>query len=186
LSVTDSQLDALRLLRAEIEGIGRATLNPAVAAAMEPATELSYSLGLFSSVSPVSGRFSNPEQTVAEIVASVREVLARLAPVATIETSRDGMTARTVVLYTGRAASVWSNITSSELASVLADAHLESLGKTYALRVAFVGAIGAVGGALASISLAVANPLTLLHALASTKALKQALERLVAAVEAAG
>jgi hypothetical protein len=42
-----------------------------------------------------------------------------------------------------------------------------------------------VGGALASISLAVSNPLTVLHALASAKALKQALERLVAAVEAA-
>ena len=68
---------------------------------------------------------------------------------------------------------------------MLAGAHLDSLGKTYALRVASVGALGAVGGALASISLAVANPLTVLHALASAKALKQALERLVAAVEAA-
>jgi hypothetical protein len=181
LSVSDSQLDALTLLRAEIEGIDRASRNPAATALAAPDAALSYSFGLFSSISPLS----YAEQTVAEIVASVREVLAKLAPVATIETSMDGMTARTVVYYTGRAASVWSNAPSSELAIVVAGAHLDSLGKTYALRVAFVGAIGAVGGALASISLAVANPLTVLHALASAKALKQALDRLVAAVEAA-
>ena len=177
MSVTDSQLDAMRMLRAESEGIDSATRNPAGSAGMKPDAALSYSFGLFSGISPISGA----EQTVAEIVASVRAVLAKLVPVATIETSRDGMTARTVVLYTGRAASAWSSLTSSELAG----AHLDSLGKTYALRVAFVGAIGAVGGALASISLAVSNPLTVLHALASAKALKQALERLVAAVEAA-
>jgi hypothetical protein len=166
------------MLRSEIEGIDWAARNPSGAAKIEPDAPLSYSFGLFSSISPVSGA----EQTVAEIVSSVRAVLAKLAPVATIETSRDGMTARTVVLYTGRATSAWSSITSS----VLTGAHLDSLGKTYALRVAFVGAIGAVGGALASISLAVSNPLTVFHALASAKALKQALERLVSAVEAAG
>ena len=179
--VTDSQLDALKQLRVEIEGIDSAARNPAASAPMEPDAALSYSFGLFSRVSPVSGA----EQTVAGIVASVRAVLAKLAPVATIETSRDGVTARTVVHYTGRADSVWSSTTSSELASSIADAHLHSLEKIYALRVATVGAIGAVGGALASISIAVANPLTVLHALASAKALKQALERLVAAVGAA-
>lgn len=179
--VTDSQLDALKQLRVEIEGIDSAARNPAASAPIEPDAALSYSFGLFSSISPVSGA----EQTVAEILASVRAVLAKLAPVATIETSRDGVTARTVVHYTGRADSAWSSTTSSEPVSVLAGAHLDSLGKTYALRVASVGALGAVGGALASISLAVANPLTVLHALASAKALKQALERLVAAVEAA-
>jgi hypothetical protein len=165
------------MLRAEIEGIDRTARNPGSIAPAEPGTGLSYSLGLFSGISPIS----SAEQTVAEIVAAVRAVLAKLAPVASIETSRNGMTARTVVLYTGRAASAWSSTSSSELAG----AHLDSLGKTYALRVAFVGAIGAVGGTLASISLAVSNPLTVLHALASAKALKQALERLVAAVEAA-
>jgi hypothetical protein len=147
---------------------------------MEPVSALSYSFGLF------SNPFSSAEQTVAEIVASVHAMLAKLAPVATLETCREGMTARTVIQYTGRAASVWSNLPSSELASVLAGTHLDSLQRTYALRVAFVGAIGAVGSALVSISLTVANPLTVLHALASAKALKQALERLAAAVEAAG
>lgn len=181
MSVSDSHLDTIRQLRAEIEGIDRVARNSAAGAGLGPDAGLSYSFGLFSSISP----FSNAEQTVAEIVSSVRAVLGKLAPVATIETSGDGMTVRTVVQYAGGTASVWSDATSFELATVVAGAHLESLGKTYALRAAFVGAIGAVGGALASISLAVANPLTVLHALASAKALKLALERLVAAVEAA-
>jgi hypothetical protein len=168
----------VRTLRAEIEEIDRAARNPATLAPAESDAALSYSFGLFSTISPIS----SAEQTVAEIVASIRAVLAKLAPVATIETCKDGLTARTVIHYTGRAASVWGNTPSVELIG----AHLDSLGKTYALRVAFVGAIGAVGAALASISMAVSNPLTVLHALASAKALKQTLERLVSAVEAAG
>jgi len=186
LTVADSQLASVRLLRAEIEGIDRGARSPAAAAGMEPVSALSYSFGLFSDLSPFSNPFSSAEQTVAEIVASVHAMLAKLAPVTTLETCREGMTARTVIQYTGRAASVWSNLPSSELASVLAGTHLDSLQRTYALRVAFVGAIGAVGSALVSISLTVANPLTVLHALASAKALKQALERLAAEVEAAG
>jgi hypothetical protein len=65
----------------------------------------------------------------------------------------------------------------------LADAHLTSLEKAYALRVAFAGAIAAAGSTMVSISMAVANPLTGLRAVASAKALKQALERLAAAVQ---
>jgi len=181
LRVEDSQVAALIQLRAEIEGIGR-TASQSGAAAMEPEGGLSYSFGLFSGLSSVAGA----EQTVAEIVASVHAVLSKLTPIATIESCRDGMTARTVVHYVGRAESVWSNLTWSGPASEFADVHMASLQKTYALRAAFVGAIGAVGSALAAISLAVANPLTVLHALASARALKQALERLLAAVEAAG
>jgi hypothetical protein len=181
LTAIDSQLESVIELRHEIEGIDRAARNPGADAMIRSGTELSYSYGLFSGLSPVS----KMEQAVAGIVASIHAVLAKLAPVATIETSIDGMTARTVIQYTGRAASVWSNAASSQLAASLEGAHLESLRRAYALRVAFVGAISAAGSALVSISLAVANPLTVLHALSTAIALKRALERLSAAVEAA-
>jgi hypothetical protein len=176
LTVTDSQLAALTALRAEIERIDRATREPAAAAEPRMDAAMSYSFGMF----------SGPEQTIAEIVASVHTTLARLTPVTTLETSKHGLTARTVINYTGRAASVWSNSPSSELAALLSGAHLDSLQKSYALRAAFAEAIAAVGSTLVSISVAVANPLTVLHALASANALKQALERLAIAVEAAG
>jgi hypothetical protein len=61
-----------------------------------------------------------------------------------------------------------------------------SLEKAYALRAAFAGAIAAAGGTMVSISQAVANPLTVLRALAAARALKQALDRLATAVEASG
>lgn len=183
MTVADSQLTALTQLRGEIEEIDRTTRLPASGldrpcdATTPPDSSLIHSYGMLAGLYPLS----SAEQTVAEIVASVHDLLARLAPVATLETSRDGLTARTVIQYTGRAASVWSNSPSSELAG----AHLASVEKTYALRTAFAETIAAVGSALVSISLAVANPLTVLHALASAKALKRALERLVAAAEAA-
>jgi hypothetical protein len=124
---------------------------------------------------------------VADIVTSVRATLAKLTPVYTLETSRDGLTVRTVIQYTGRVASVWSQgNASSPAAAVLAAAHLDSLQRTYALRIAFAGAIAAVGNTLVGISMAMANPLTALHALASAKALKLALERLAAAVAPTG
>lgn len=187
MTVADSQLTALIELRGEIKEIDRAA-RPSVSgldrpcdATTPPDSSFIHSYGMLSGLSPLS----SAEQTVVEIVASVHNLLARLAPVATLETSRDGLTARTVIQYTGRAASVWSNSPSSELASGLAGAHLASVEKTYALRTTFAETIAAVGSALVSIALAVANPLTVLHALASARALKQALERLVAAAEAA-
>jgi hypothetical protein len=93
------------------------------------------------------------------------------------------MTVRTVINYTGRATSVWSNSPPSELAATLAGAHLESLKNAYSLRAAFAGVIAATGSALVSISAAIANPLTMFNALASAAALKQSLQRLVASVE---
>ncbi|MGD0629651.1 MAG: hypothetical protein ABR987_09870 [Terracidiphilus sp.] len=177
--MTDSQLATVLQLRCEIEGIDGAARNSAAA---QPETAMSYSFGLFSSLSP----FSSAEQTVADIVASIQTTLARLAPVATIETSSDGLTVKSVINYTGRVTSVWNNLPSFAGATTLADAHLGALEKAYALRAAFAGAVAAVGSTMVSISQAVANPLTVLRALASAKALKQALDRLAAAVEASG
>lgn len=170
----DSQLAALAALRHEMESIGRATREPAPAANVPADGMVSYSFGIF----------TGPEQTVADIVASVRATLAKLAPLATVETAQEGLTARTVINYAGRSASVWSNAPSTELAASLAGAHLDALKKAYSLRAAFAATIAAASGALVSISVAVANPLTVLHGLASAKALKQALERLEIAVEA--
>lgn len=179
----DSQLATVIELRAEIEGIDRAARNPARAAEQDNTLSYTaYSIGWPANLSPISGA----RQHVDQIVASISVILSRLAPVATVETSINGFTARTVIHYTGRAASVWSGVgtDSSAQASQLSAMHLDALKKTYTLRVAFVGAIAAVASALASISLAAANPLTVLNAWASARALKHALERLVAAVEA--
>ena len=176
MTVTDAQLAAVLQLRGEIEGIDGTSRT---AAAVQPDSAMSYSFGIFSSLSP----FSGAEQAVAEIVTSIQSTLAKLAPIATIETSSDGLTVRSVINYTGRIASVWSSSASSAAANTLVDAHLASLQKAYALRAAFAGAIAAAGSTMVSISLAVANPLTVLRALASARALKQALDRLAAAVE---
>ena len=178
MTAADSQLADVLRIRGEIEGIDRATRDPA-AATTELEGNLSYSYGMLSSLSP----FSSVEQTVGDIAAAVQVILRRLRPVATVETSKDGMTARTVINYTGRATSVWSDSPPTELAAALAGAHLESVKRAYALRAAFVGVIAAAGSALVSISAAIANPLTALPALASAAALKQSLQRLVASVE---
>jgi hypothetical protein len=181
VTAENSQLAEMLRLRHEIEEIDKATREPATAT-MEPDDGWSYSFGTFSGVSP----FSGVEQTVADIAAAIRTTLRKLAPVATLETSREGMIARTVINYSGRATSVWSNTPTTELAAALEGPHLESIRNAYALRAALMGAIAAAGSSLVSISAAVLNPLTALHALASARALKQALERLAAAVERAG
>jgi hypothetical protein len=177
MTAVDSQLADLSRIRGEIEGIDRAAREPATAT-MGPEGTLSYSYGGLSNLS----LFHSAEQTVAEIAATIGVILARLAPVATLETSSDGMTVRTVINYTGRATSVWSNSPPTELAAALAEAHLESVKRAYALRAAFAGVVAAAGSALVSIAAAIANPLTVLHALASAAALKQSLQRLVTSV----
>ena len=177
MTVTDSQLAMVIQLRGEIEGINRSAGDPL---AMQPDAAMSYSFGWLSSLNP----FSGAEETVAHIVTSIHATLAKLAPVATIETSNDGLMVKSVITYTGWVASVWCDSSPSGAATALAGAHLASLQKAYALRAAFAGAIAAAGSTIVSISLAVTNPLTVLRALASAKALKQALDKLAAAVEA--
>lgn len=173
MTVAEAQLTSLLLLGDEIESIGRTARDPAAPLAAQGA--VSYSILGFSPL-------ASAEQTVAEIVASIRTLLAKLAPVATIETTLDGLTVKTAIHYTGRVASVWDDGPSPLLQAELARAHLDALQKTYALRIAFARAIASAGGALMSIALAVANPLTALHAFASARALQSALERLAAAI----
>ena len=171
VSATGCQLEDVNSLGREIDGIAhdaRRTASEAAQGAAGNPVALSYSLESFSS----------PESTVAAIVDSIREALLKLAPVATFETSREGFTARTVINYSGRAVSVWC----VDLSSELVNAHLSSLQRAYLFRAAVAGVIASVGNALVSISIAVANPLTVLQALRSAEALKRAVERLAAAV----
>ncbi len=178
MTAVDSQLADLLRVRGEIEGIDRAT-RESKTVTTEPEGNLSYSYGVLSGLSP----FSSVEKTVGDIAAAVQVILRRLAPVATVETSNSGLTVRSVINYTGRTTSVWSGSPPTELAAALAEAHLESLKNAYALRTAFVGVIAATGSAMVSISTAIANPLTVLHASSSAAALKESLQRLVASVE---
>ncbi len=184
MTAMDPQLASLRQLCGEIEGIDRAARAPVSEDDVPPDSAVSYSFGLLSGFPLIS----DAEQTIAEIVASVQATLAKLAPVATLETSRDGFNVKTAIQYRGRVASVVCNSSPDPYNSVsfLTREHLATIEKTYALRTAFATAIAAVGGALVSISMAVANPLTVVQALASARALKKALERLAAAVETAG
>ena len=78
---------------------------------------MSYSLGV------VGGILTAPQEKIVAIVDSIKETLAKLAPVAHFETTVDGFTAKTVINYSGFAASVWSSGTTWELV----DAHLGSL-----------------------------------------------------------
>jgi hypothetical protein len=167
--VTVSQLDELASLRSEVEGIDREARLAAPESAGHAAA-LSYSIGVWSSA----------EDNLVAIVESIKETLAKLTPVASFETSRDGFTARTVINYSGQAVSVWSSGTTLDLA----DAHLESLQGAYAFRASVVRVIAAVGNAVVAISIAVANPLTVWHAVKSAEALKPAVDRLAAAVAA--
>lgn len=114
------------------------------------------------------------------MVDSIKETLAKLAPVAHFETTVDGFTAKTVISYSGFAASVWSSGTTWELV----DAHLESLQRAYAFRSAVAAVVAAVGNAVVAISIAVGNPLTVWHAVKSAEALKLAVDRLAASVAA--
>lgn len=180
MSATASQIEDLTSLRSEIEGIERDARLGAAAPTEEGTAGgagLSYS---FYSSGVSFGIFSSPESTVAAIEKSIRETLATLAPVATFETSQGGFAARTAINYSGRADSVWSGSLSPELV----EGHMSTLKRAYAFRAAVVGVIAATGSALASISVAVANPLTALQALRSAQALKLAVERLAAAVKA--
>jgi hypothetical protein len=164
----------LTSLLGEIEGIARDAANPAPepAAFAIGSAPVSYAFGLTSSI----------ESKAAAIVASIQQTLASLAPVATFETSRDGFTARTVLNYSGRAISVWSTGPNGTPAEDFVGAHLATLQRAYAFRSAVVQVIAAVGNALAAISLAVANPLTVRHAVRSAEALKAAVDRLAKAV----
>ena len=166
----DPQLASLCSLCAEIRAIAAdASLPPSA----EPpaAASLSYSFSLFDS----------PQQALASLVDSARELLAKLKPVATIHTTHGSLAAVTTVNYAGRATSAWNTFASAELTLV----HLTAVERTLALRAALAESVAASAGALVAISASVANPLTALRVLAAANRLKASLQRLASAAEAA-
>ena len=166
-----SQVEELASLRSEVEAIARDARQVPLDYGGQAAA-MSYSLGA------VGGILAAPQEKIVAIVDSIKETLAKLAPVAHFETTVDGFTAKTVINYSGFAASAWSSGTTWELV----DAHLESLRRAYAFRTAVTGVVAAVGNAVVAISIAVGNPLTVWHAVKSAEALKAAVDRLAASV----
>jgi molybdopterin-binding protein len=153
--VNATGLDELASLRGEIEEITRGA---------------SHSFGIVSSA----------EEKIVAIVESINQTLTKLALVADFETTVDGFTAKTVITYSGSAASVWSTRTTAKLV----DAHLVSLQRVYAFRAAVTAVVAAVGNAVVAISIAVGNPLTVWRAIKSAETLKSAVDRLAAVVVA--
>ncbi len=166
-------LEELTSLRGDVEEIARGARQIPPDSA-EHAAAMSYSFG------NVGGIISSAEEKVAAILKSIKETLAELAPVASFETTVGGFTVKTVINYSGFAASVWSSGTTTELV----DAHLKSLQEAYAFRTAATTVVAAVGNAAVAISIAVGNPVTVWHAVKSAEALKVAVERFATAVAA--
>jgi len=124
---------------------------------------------------------ADSRQGFASLVATVESLLSQLKPTAMVRTAGDGETIETLVRYTGGANSVatWN------LSPYVAQIHLQSLERTYALRTAVAGAFVAAASTLMTLSASVANPLLLLHALSTARSLEEALRRLANAIEAA-
>jgi hypothetical protein len=127
------------------------------------------------------GAFDTMEQAARKLVVTVNDLLMKLKPVATIETARGGMKAITTVNYAGRAISAWPEFPTEELAF----AHMASVDHVLTLRVALAGAVASASAAMMAISASAANPLLAMNALAAVVRLKESLEQLAAAAEAA-
>jgi hypothetical protein len=167
--VSAAALDELAALRGEIEEIAwRAGQIPA-----EPTGD-PYPTNYFFGIA------SSAEDKIAAISESVTETLARLGPVAHFETTVDGFTAKTVIHYSGLAASVCS----IGAPPGLAVAHLESLQRVYSFRAGVTEVVAAVGNAVVAISIAMANPATAWHGVKAAEALKTAVDRLAPLVAA--
>ena len=105
----------------------------------------------------------------------------KLQPVATVETVRGDMKAITTVNYAGRATSAWPQFPSEELTL----AHLTSVDRVLALRAALVGAVASASTAMLAISASCTNTMLAMNALAAVIRLKESLQQLAAAAEAA-
>jgi hypothetical protein len=164
----DAQTAAVCALRAQIDAITSAVQRPESQGGVEA---VSYSFGALDTV----------EQAARKLADTVNDVLMKLKPVATIETAQGDLKAITTVNYAGRAASAWPQFPTEELTL----AHQTSIDRVLALRAALAGAIASAANALMAISASAANPLLAMHALAAAARLKESLEQLAAAAEAA-
>ncbi len=164
----DVQTHAVRVLRAQIDAITNAV-------------QQSVGPGDVETVSFAFGALDTIEEAARKLAETVSELLMKLKPVATIETAYGDLKAITTVNYAGRAASAWPQFPTEELLL----AHQTSVDHVLALRAALAGAIASAASALMAISASAANPLLAMHALAAAGRLKESLEQLAAAAEAA-
>jgi hypothetical protein len=164
----EAQTAAVRLLRAQIDSITSAVQRPENGTGAEA---VSYSFGALETL----------EQAARKLTETVHELLMKLAPVATVETTRGNVKAITTVNYAGRAASAWPQFPSQELIF----AQMTSVDHVLALRAALTGAIASATSAVMAISASAANPLLAMNALSAALRLKESLEELVKAAEAA-
>jgi len=159
---------AVRAMTARIDAIAVAIQNP-------------QGEGLDQAVSYSFGALDTMEQAARKLAESVHDLLMKLKPVATIETARGGLKAVTTVNYAGRATSAWPHSASQELLI----AHMTEIDRVLALRAALAGAVASAAGVMMAISAAAANPFMTMNALAAAGRLKEQLEQLAAAAEAA-
>lgn len=164
----DAQTAAVHALRTQIDAIAREVQRPGSGTGVEA---VSYSFGALDSI----------EQAARKLADTVNDLLMKLKPVATIETVRGDLKAITTVNYAGRAVSAWPHFTTAELALV----HMTQVDRVLALRAALAGAVASAATAVMAISASAANPLMAMNALASASRLKESLEQLAAAAEAA-
>ncbi|HEX4065465.1 MAG TPA: hypothetical protein VHZ09_05535 [Acidobacteriaceae bacterium] len=162
--------------------------DPQVAAALQACRQIEGIAAAARHGTPPAGSVSyapaflaDSWQSFAELVATVHALLAKLKPVATVETTQDGQSIETRLRYTGGTDSVSTPNLSLRVASV----HLRSLERIFALRNAVAGAFVAAASTILTLSASIANPLLLLHALSLAKSLQEALQRLLSAIEAA-
>jgi hypothetical protein len=113
---------------------------------------------------------------VASLIQTIYKMLYKLPPQITLKMYEENLQAVTTVNYAGQIVSVWCE--SPEADRV--DSHLASVQAAFELRAAVVRGVVAIGCALASISVAVANPFTAATALTSAPELKRVVERFAA------
>jgi hypothetical protein len=110
------------------------------------------------------------------LIPTIYKMLYKLSSQVTLKIYEDNLQAVTTVNYAGRIESVWCESPEADLV----DSHLASVQAALELRAAVVRGVVAIGCALASISVAVANPVTAATALSSALELKQAIEHFAA------
>jgi hypothetical protein len=113
---------------------------------------------------------------VASLIQTIYKMLYKLPPQATLKMYEENLQAVTTVNYAGQIVSVWCESPEADLV----DSYLASVQTTLELQAAVIRGVVAIGCALASISVAVANPFTAATALSSALDVKTVVERFAA------
>lgn len=155
-----TQIEEIALLQRRIEEITRSTPGNV---SEDSGGQVSFAL--------VTGTESTG--TMAQMIESVGNTLAKISSQATLKSGKDKLQAVTSLSYVGQIVSVWSENPEVDVI----DSHLASVQGAVNLRTALIRLVVSISFALTSISVAIANPLTAFTALGSVRELKQAIER---------